>query len=96
MPEPDGPAEDAAAQLAELRDFFRPRLAERVREIEAAWEALREAPNAPNARTALSTTPGAASTASPTRWGEPPAPSASPPSAMPPATSNGISSPPRP
>lgn len=48
MPEPDGPAEDAAAQLAELRDFFRPRLAERVREIEAAWEALREAPNAPD------------------------------------------------
>jgi periplasmic divalent cation tolerance protein len=46
MPDPDGPAEDAAAQLAELRDFFRPRLTERVREIEAAWEALREAPNA--------------------------------------------------
>jgi periplasmic divalent cation tolerance protein len=44
MPDPDGPADDPAAQLAELRDLFRPRLAERVGEIEAAWEALRAAP----------------------------------------------------
>jgi HPt (histidine-containing phosphotransfer) domain-containing protein len=40
MPDPDGPAKDAAVELSELRDFFRPRLAERVREIELAWEAM--------------------------------------------------------
>jgi HPt (histidine-containing phosphotransfer) domain-containing protein len=49
MPEPSAtppatpPAtpEDADSQLAELRDFFRPRLTERVGEILAAWEAMR-------------------------------------------------------
>jgi periplasmic divalent cation tolerance protein len=52
MADPEGPhpqaqsedaAADAEAQLSELRDSFRPRLAERVGEIEAAWEALRSA-----------------------------------------------------
>jgi HPt (histidine-containing phosphotransfer) domain-containing protein len=38
-----GPSQDADAQLAEIRDSFRPRLTVRVAEISAEWEAVRPA-----------------------------------------------------
>lgn len=44
---PEESEEDARAQLAELRNSFRPRLTERVQEIAAEWETVRPAATEP-------------------------------------------------